>query len=784
MNNFFSNIGKSFKYNRGFLIINIAGLAIGLGVSVVLLMFVATELSYDRHFANHDRIVQLNSIWTQDGNKTVVPLCLRSAYTDLPAKIPGIESAVQIFHNYEVVAVRDQQQFRNIELLHTDPEFFDVFQMHFIYGGKESSLQDPNTVVLTDRISKIIFGSTDAVGKSFSIDGILLTVSGVVKALPVNTHFTFDVLTSIKSKSYLSTAGGQEFFTYYLMKPGVSQTSVNRIISAEYSKMLQKTFSKSNATFEASLQKLTDLHLHPKAPQSLGTPGNIQSVLLLAGFAFLILLLAISNFVNLLIVQGNSRAVEIGIRKANGGGVKELAIQFFSEASAVVLVAFAMGLGLANILFDPFCSLIRKPVEPSIIFTPMFIFGLIGLLVFTIVLSASYPALYLSRFRTIEVLRKSPRSSKRRFTKTITIFQSVITIVLITMIFVVNKQIRYLHDFPKGYNPGNVLIITDYYESIGSHYPALKESLEKLPKVKKVSASQHVVGGKTSGQAISLFGASDGKSKSIDEYRILPDLCELMQFELVEGRFYRSDSPLNKTSVVLNEEAIRMLGITGPAVGQKVVMHGQPLEIIGVVRNFYYTSPAAAVAPIVLTYTDRPQVIYVRFDPSVPKADMVKMVLPVFRQFDSEFFMNAQWGDDIYYGKFDKEQSLSNVIAAGTLLSLIIALLGLFAIHSYSASRRTKEIGIRKVFGESSWSLLSMLSLNVIKWVAIAGILAIPISFFATRSWLENYTNRINIDLILLALPVLLQVILALAATMLVSLKVSTRNPVEALRYE
>lgn len=780
-----NNLKRSIKRNRGFLLINIAGLAIGLAVSLVLMLFVVTELSYDRHFENKDRIVRLNTVWIENGQRSVLPINMRKAYTDLPSMIPGIESTVQIYRGFKTELINDKQRFQNVSLLYSDPEFFDVFKMDFLSGTPSSAISEPNTVVITDKLAEKVFGSLDAIGKTFTIDGQVYTVNGVVKELPKNTHFSFDVTASMKSITYMDQMGGLEFFTYFLLKPNVPKETVCKQINSEHAAILKEGFKEFSSDFESITENLTDIYLRSKSDFQLGAQGSVGSVLLLAGLALLILLLAITNFVNLFVVQGDARALEVGIRKATGGSKKDIALQFFTEASAIVIVAFVIGIGLADILLEPFSKLINKVVEPALIFNPVFILGILLLIIITILLSASYPAFYLSRFKPVEVLRKARNSSKRRFTTSITVFQSVITIVLITVILIVNRQLKYLNSLPKGYSTENIMVIFGVNESIATHYKALRQDLEKLSQVQAVSAAQHVVGGGCSGQGISLLGESNQEIKSINEYRVMPGLCELMKFELKDGKYFTDDNPSNKSSVVINEAAASMLGISDSTVGRKVVMFDNPMEVIGVVNNFFYDSPARPVEPIVLTcYQSYPSVLYVRFDSLVDKSEAAQLILPVFRQFDPDFILNPSWCDDIYKNKFEKERSLSKVVTASTVLSLIIALLGLFAIHSYSASRRTKEIGVRKVMGESSWSIIWRLSADVIKWIAVAGVIAVPVSIYIAGTWLQNYANHTTIGLLPLLLPVVLQLLFAVLATIIVSAKASSGNPVDALRYE
>ena len=781
----FTSLAKSWKRNKGFLTINITGLAIGLTVSILLLLYVMNEWSFDRHFQKKERILQLNSVWTLEGRKEINPICTRKAYTELPQNVPGIEKAVQIYRGWQVEIVRKPEHFQNLNLLYTDPEFFDIFEMTFVYGNPTIALINPFSVVLTRAKAEMIFGQANPVGQTFTIDGELYTVSGVVEPFPSNTHLHFDVLASMKSIPFLEKVGSLEFFTYYLIKPNVSIDQVSQSIRKEYRSMLAKAFVDFGSDFDAITIPLIRIHLFSQASYGLGVQGSLQTLFMLVGLALLILLLAVTNFVNLFVVQGSSRSTEIGIRKTNGAGINEISSQFFMEASVVVIISFIIGIAAAYTLIPSFSSLIKINLEPTLFYDPMFICATVILMIFTILLSASYPAFYLSRFKTIEIFKKSvSNQSKKNFTGFIVVFQSVITIVLIAVLLIVNRQSSYLQSIPAGFNPNNVMVIFQANNQITKHYEALKQSLEKIPGVERVSSSQHVVGGGTSGQGIYRFGGASKNFQSINEYRVLPGLCELMQFNLLTGNFFRENDPQNKKYVVLNEEAVKMLAFQNP-IGEKVVMFDDPMEVIGVVKNFYYNSPAQKIQPIALTcYNNNPQNIYIRFDATVNKSKASQIILPVFRQFDPEFLLNTTWCDDIYLSKFNSEKTLSQIIFTSTLLSLVVAILGLFAIHSFAISRRIKEIGIRKVAGSTTGSVVVLLSGNVFLRIAISALFALPIAWLIGQYWLDNYANRIQIGFYLLLIPFLIHTLMALLATFLISYKAASRNPVEALRYE
>ena len=781
-----SSLTQGWKRNKGFLLINITGLAIGLTVSILLLVYVMNEWSYDRHFRNKDRIVQLNSVWTLEGKKEINPICMRKAYTELPQNIPGIEKAMQIYRGWNVEVIRKPEHFQNLQMLYADAEFFDIFEMSFVYGNAANALINPNSVVLTKQKAEVIFGKSNPVGQTFTIDGAEFTVTGVVDKFPANMHFSFDLLVSMKSLSLvMEQMGGLEFFTYYLIKPNVPKDLVCQEIRKEYTAMLAKRFSGFGTSFDAITEPLTRIHLFSKANYGLNEQGSLKTVWLLIGLSFLILLLAITNFVNLFVVQGNNRSTEVGIRKTNGAGTREIAQQFFGEAAIVVLISFVIGIVAAIILLPSFSSLIHKNLEASLFYNPLFISGTILLFLFTILLSASYPAFYLSRFKPVEILKKSVSGQpKWSFTTSVVVFQSVITIVLIAVLLIVNEQSNYLKSIPAGFNPKNVMIASSVNNQISKHYGALRQNLLKVPGVEMVSSSQHMVGGGCSGQAIHRFGESEKTFKLINEYRILPGLCELMDFKLREGNFFREDDPGNKKYVVLNEEAVKLLGLQNP-IGEKVVMFDDPMEVIGVVKNFYYGSPAQKIDPIVLTcYRNYPELIYIRFNPTINKAKATQSVIPVFRQFDPDFMLVPKWSDDVYNAKFYGEKTLSKIIFTSTLLSLVVAMLGLFAIHSFTISRRIKEIGIRKVSGSTVGAVIVLLSGSILQRICISAAIALPAAWMIGQNWLEGYSNRIDIGFLLLLIPLAVHTLIALLATFLISWKAATRNPVEALRYE
>ncbi len=774
------NILRSYKSTRFFLWVNITGLAIGLAVSIMLILFVVNELSYDKHFANKDRIVNLVTVVDDNGVKDSYSINLRKAYTEVPDKVPGVEAAVQIYNRYTVEVINNTEHYQNVSLLFTDPEFFKVFPLKFIDGTPETALSDLNSVVLTRKQAMSIFGSVEnVIGKKLLVSEQEVTVSAVVEALPLNTHFGFDILG--RMQPYMEGYGGLEFYTYYLIEEGASVSDVRSSIEREYTTIIEPFGKYFNATASGVTQKLTDIYLHSLAKGSLGKRNTMSFIWLLSGLALFILLLAVSNFINLFMAQGETRMNEIGIRKANGARVKDIVRLFFKEISFIVFLAFILGFLIAVVLTPYFSQLIDRNVDIAQLLDPLFIVCVIALFILTVIFSAFYPAFYLSRFTPLEILAKRLKFSKRRLNIAVVVFQSIITIVLISYILVIDKQTSYLENMPLGYNPQNVLGVPTT-QNVGKNYEALKQELINLPEVKAVSGTHHHIGGGPSGQGIALLNDRE-KVYSINEYRVMQGLCELMEFDLKEGSFYKEGAPDSIRQIILNEAAINMLGLEYPVVGQYVDYKGTA-EITGVVKDFYYGDPANKIAPIVLTRVSNPGSVYIRFNEGVSRTKAQDVILPVFRQFDPDFYINPSWNEDIYIQKFGVIKTQSRVVMISSFLSIFIAMLGLVAIHLYTTMRRMKEISIRRVNGASPSDIFILLSKDILKWIMIAGIMAIPIVYYISTSWLENFVNRTSLGWAIFMIPILLQCIIAIIVTSGISIKVILSNPVDALKNE
>ena len=778
------NIFRSYKRSRFFLWVNIIGLSIGLAGSIMLVLFVINEWSYDKHFENNNRIVRLLTVYDDEGEMFYSTRNLRNAYTELPDKVAGVEAAVQFLDFFKRTEVTvNQNRFQNVGCLLADPEVFKVFQMKFVEGNAETSLAAPNLVVLTRRYANIMFGSPEAaMNQSISCQGVECVVSGVVEEIPKNSHFSFDVLVSMKSYRGLNSLTC-EFYTYYLIQKEASLQAVRVGIEREYQNLL-KPFAEGVGVSEAQglTEMLSDIYLNSKAGSGIGRSGSMLFIRMLSGLALFILLLAITNFINLFVSQGEMRMLEIGIRKTSGAWISDIIRQFFKEVSVIVSIAFVIGFFLAMLCVPHFSDLIRTHIDMQQLFNPAFILAVLAILGITIVLSALYPAFYLSRFSPIEILSKQIRFSKRRLTAGIVVFQSVISIILLSAILVLFKQTAYLQKLPIGYNPENVMSFVGN-ATINNNYQAVKQRLLTYPEVKAVSGSAHLFGrsGSHSGEAINVYGENDN-IKQINGLRFLVGMSELMELELVEGRFWEESDSDSIRLLILNEAAVKLLGGESPF--EKFFMYNGLARVIGVVKDFYYDDPAFPIEPIVISRASRPSYINIRFHENINPAKARQVVSDAIHQFDKGFVLEPIWNVDLYEQKFSIIKMYTRVLTIGTVFSIFVAMLGLLAIHLFTSFRRTKEIGIRKIFGAENTNIFLLLSFNMIKWIGIAAVIAIPIVAYLASGWLSVFANRVQLDWMVYVFPILIQCAIAILTTSGVTLKVLSQNPVKSLKTE
>ncbi len=771
------------------LIINTTGFSLGLAASILLAVFIQFELSFDRHFGNGSRIYRLNTLWISEGESSEMPINLREAYTEIPDITAGVEEAVQIYRGFGKEVVRKEERFRELDLLYADPGFFKIFDLAILSGSRSDALNAPGKVVLTEEIAQRIFGTPQATGETFTMEGELYTVSAVIRNVPPATHFSFDLLMPMESVPALESLGGLEFFTYYLLEEGVNHGPVLETIIRENNRILTDRFSMfEGSSFDSRLEPLRRLHLHTRASFDLTTPGSMKTIYIMLVITFAIMVLAFSNFINLYILSGARRSKEIGIRKVAGSDRRGLIRQFYLETTLVVTMAFLLAAILVLYLLPSFAGLMKRESFTDVTGTSglYLILGIIYLL--TILAAGFYPALLLSRADPVPLIRGAvnPAGDKRSLLRTVSVFQVCIAVTLLTILTGIHVQIRHLKNLSPGYKPDHMVLISNLNPELSGNFSAIRDQLNSRPGIAGVAASWHTIGSGTSGQGIRMYGSGPDDLQAVNEYRIQPGLCQLYRFELLAGRFLEPDRKPDRMGIILNEAAVEMLGMTPESIiGESVVMHDEPLTVTGVVGDFHYESAAREVEPLVLTaYSERFRNIAVRYMPGYDPREILRTIDREIRTFDPGYVMLHRYPAEIIEGYYTEEERLQQILLFGSGLSVLIVLLGIYALVSHQLVNRTKEIGIRKVMGGTTREMLRLIYTSTLRWTLLASVISIPLAYLYLRDWLNDYSVRIPLHWWIFLSSITAVVLFQSLVTLGQTRRTARRNPVEALRYE
>lgn len=765
------------------------GLSLGLAASILLTVFIQFELSYDRHFSKGERIYRMNSIWINNGEPGEMPINLRQAYEEIPGNVAGIESAIQLYRGFQREVLVGENRYKDLNLIYSDSAFFELFDLKVLHGKLESALDEPATVVLTDKTASKVFGSTEVVGESFLMEDKIYTVSAVIEDIPPNTHFWFDMLMPMVSEPDLARMGGLEFFTYFLLEEGIDPDPVLELIRKENSRMLTERFASfEGSTFDSRLEALRDLHLHGHVNWDLSQPGSMKTIYIMLIITIAVMGLALTNFINLYILNGARRSREIGIRKVNGAGRSGMIKQFYLETLVVVSISFIVGTVLAILLLPAFANIMQRESFTGVTGTAGLYIVLAAIYLFTILLSGFYPALLLSKAAPIPLIRGAvnPAGDKRFLLRLASVIQVCIAVCLLAILLGINTQIRFLKNYSPGYDPEQIVQVSNLNEKLTQNYPALRDLLLSHSSILEVAASNHHIGWGTSGQGIRMYSDAPDKQQAINEYRIRPGLCQLYRFRLLSGRFLDPERISDNSGVILNEAAVKMLGFDPQGIiGESLIMHSDPLLVTGVVEDFNYQTAARVVEPLVLTaYSERIRNISVRYVPGSDPQQILQTIEESIKNFDPDYVMLHNFPTDIIKSYYQAEERLQKILISGSILSLLIVLLGIYALVSHNMVARTKEIGIRKVMGGSTSEMITLIYSSTLKWTLIASVLAVPLSLLYLRSWLSDYAIRIPLYWWIFAGSIVLVLIFQSLITLGRTRKTASRNPVEALRYE
>ena len=778
---------RNIRKHKGYSFINIAGLAIGMACCILIFLWVQDEISFDRFHENSDRIYRILSTDHSGGEifrSAGVPSLLGPTLIEEYPEVVNFARGQVGWSGYNLHL--GDKSFMTEKLATVDPSFFEIFRFPFIAGDPETALEDKHSMVLTETLAKKIFGNVDPVGQILQISERDFKITAVIEDIPADSHLQFDyAFPSINMADFRESKFDSweysQFATYIELAPEADAEALTQKIAG----IVKTHLLESKKVI--SLQALKDVHLHSKSIDTwmvVYTPqGNITFVYIFTLTAMCILLLACINFMNLATARASTRMKEVGLRKVVGADKKDLIKQFMGEAILFSLLAFLVSILLVKLLLPVFNTLSGK--EFALDFSADFrvYLGLLGIVVMTGLLSGSYPALYLSSFRPVSILRSiTPLTLKKSgmMRKMLVVGQFTFSIVLIVTTVVIYSQLHFIQAKDLGFDQKNIISFASYGE-IGRNYEAVKNELLRNPDILSVCQGFPPSQSLRGTTEVDWEGKDPSREFLIHQDTGDYDYLETFGMEMAEGRYYSREFPTDPDNFVVNETAVKLMELEDP-VGKRFTHEGKTGRIIGVLKDYHGGSLHHPIQPKVFTFSNG-FFTFVSFRPG-KTSETVEYLEDKWNKFVPGYPFRYGFLDENIANQYETERRIGKIFQYFTVLAIFIASLGLFGLASFMTERRTKEIGIRKVLGAKVLAIIVLLSKEFVKWVLIANLVAWPVAYIISRNWLKGFAYRIDLGLSIFLFSSILALLIAVITVSYQAFKAARANPVKSLRYE
>lgn len=768
------------KY-KGYSLINIFGLTLGMACTIFILLWVQHELSYDKFHKNSDRLYRVIDYEKYSSGEEVTFSMNPPALAPLlKNEYPEIVEAVRLRSVKKAVVKYNEKRFNEEHIILADPAFFSIFSFPFISGNKENALSDPSSIVITKAMAHKYFGEQNPVGETVRIDNkIDFQITGVIQDIPSNSHLQFEFVIPFNNadKFNFPIEGWNSYaHTIYIQ---LSEQANAEIISQKISEIIQK--QNKGAIVTLSLQSIKDIHLYSKNIWGIGGNGDIRYVYIFSIIAAFILIIACINFINLSTARSANRAKEVGLRKVVGAKRYELISQFLGESIFFSFISMIFSIIIVIQFMPIFNSITAKNLTINFLEGNTILSMIVIITLITGIAAGSYPAIFLSSFQPTRVLKGTLKTGAKNssFRKILVSIQFILTIFLIIGTLVVNRQLNFIQNEKLGFEAEHVCSI-NLPGNLREKTDLLKTELLKNTNVTHISAVSHVP---TEIKWSTILEEWEGRNPN-DNFLIYLlsadyDLTNTLDVEMKQGRYFSREFISDTSNYIVNETAAKMMGMDSP-IGKKVL----DAQIIGVIKDFHFQSLHTKIAPLLIFYApDEIQNLLVRVK-SKNMIHTIKSLENIWQKTAPEFpfeysFLNEQI-DKMYRTEY-RIQTIMNLF---TIITLLIACLGLFGLTSFTVQQRTKEVGIRKIIGASIPGIILLLSKDLTKSVLFANVLAWPIAYLALTKWLENYAYRISLSWWMFAISGVIALFIALLTVGWQAIRSAITNPVESLRYE
>lgn len=766
--------------------INIIGLSLGMAVCILLMLYVQDELSFDRYHRNSDRIYRI----LENDQPYVSPQVSGMAR----ANFGEIERSVRILVRDQCMVQYEEKQFIEKQFAYADPDLFSIFSFKLKKGNPATVLKQPFSIVISEAIANKYFGGEDPIGKVLKLQNELdYTITGLMEEIPHNSHFRYDILATLASSeqvfasNLMSNWGWRNFITYFLVNENFSRASLEEKISALVAE--NRNFEEGESPSVYTLQALKKIHLYSGfIDNDIQVQGNISYVLIFSGIGILILLIACFNYVNLLTANATTRAKEVGIKKVVGSTRNQLIRQFIVESIVILMIALCFATALSYLSLPIFNALTGKALSLSVLFGSRMIFGMLGILVLTGLLSGFYPAFILSSFQPAKTLKgiKNSGQTKSNLGRVIVGGQFTISIILIICALFMARQLRYLQTEKLGYDKEHIIVTEIHDTEESPKYDLLKNELLQNSNITSVTAASRIPS-----DELNNIGAAQLPGQS--EWITMPfahvnfDYFNTFGISPIQGRLFSSRMETDgDQALILNETAVKRLGIGPEAVGQAIQISWPQSNrrVIGVVKDFHFESLYNPIQPVAFVISPEQcwkTAVKVR---AAHLDETLAFIEKTWKGYYPEWVFEYQFVDERVSQYYESEKKTFHLMGYFTFLAIFVACLGLFGLVSFIIKRRFKEISIRKVLGAGAGSIFALLSTELLRGILLANLVAWPVAWYALNRWSQNFAYHTSLSWWIFFAAGMSVSVIALLTMSWQTLRAARSNPIDSLKYE
>jgi putative ABC transport system permease protein len=786
---------RNMKKQKGYTFINIFGLALGITCFIGIMMYVKYELSYDSFHEKSKRIFRVVMHWegwnfrgSSDFASTNGAMA-----TVLPHEFQEIESAIRVKN--VTSSLKYQENSMMEQGLYADKDFFKTFTFPLISGDRETALEAPFSIVLTKELALKLFGEEDPIGKVVAgLRGFNFKVTGVCEEIPENSHLQFDFVMSFKTmystRNDIDTEWGiLNYYNYVLLKENVQYKEFEKKLTL----LVDKYHEPEQSLRYYFLQPIEDVHLNPQILSRITNSGDIKYIYLFTTIAFLILVIASVNYVNLATSRASLRSKEVGIRKTAGAKRSELIKQFIGESIILTVAALMISLGIIWFIHPEYCNFINLSIPLDNLFNPVDLAGLFVLILLVGFISGCYPSFLLSSFKPTNILRAGSKMSKpqNRFglRNVLVVFQFLVSVILIFGAMVISKQLNFIKNKDIGYKRENIVTIQLWNTDNENKFETIKQELVKYSSILGAAISDRAPLRASENNRVQVESETGGEMVNLAQtshFYVDFDFIDVYNIEIKEGRNFSTDFSTDYSqAVIVNETLVNRLGLENP-IGKRIIASNiGEAKIIGVVKDFHFASFTYKIGPSVFVYRPRwaLRVMSVKIvDSDIQKT--LSYIKSTFQSHINDFVFNYQFVEDGYNKIYSSEDRMGSLISVFSTIAILIAVIGLFGLISFIVVQKTREIGIRKVLGASQSNIIFLVSREFIVLVVVANIISLPACYYLMSKWLSNFVYRTDITVWTVLVSFLAAFLIAALTVFYQVMKAANTNPVDAIKYE